>query len=202
MSTAPTGDLQRLTQWWSEHGPQPERRVAWIVDPVDEVEARLAVDRAVDSGSNLIALLAHGSAIAARATISLQAKVTPVQVLDQPADLSDIEWMRQVAAIRDLRAGGEPHAAEPAIAAVASLFIAARERATPVLFDGLTAHAGAMSTQQFDSRWLPASSATDPAIEVAQQYWRVLPAIDLKLRADDDLGLRAVLALWDVVDGD
>ncbi len=202
MSGAPTGDLLRLASWWREHGPRSERQIAWIVDPADAHVAKSAVDHAVDSGATLIALLAHGDGIAARTVICVGTKVTPVHVRDQPDAMSDLAWMGEVAAIRDLRASGDGATTDPLIHGAASALTAARSRATPVIFDGLTAHAGAMLTGSFDASWLPASTSTDPAITVAQESWRVQPALDLHLRSQDDLGIRAVLALLDLVAAD
>lgn len=202
MSSTPTGDLLRLANWWREHGPRSERQVAWIVDPADAQAAKSAIDHAVDSGATLIALLARGNEIAARTAICVGAKVTPVHVRDQPDSMSDFAWMGEVAAIRDMRASGDGATTDPLIHAAASALVAARSRATPVIFDGLTAHAGAMVTGSFDASWLPASTSTDPAITVAQGFWRVEPALDLHLRSEDDLGIRAVLALLGLVTTD
>lgn len=199
MTTTPSGDLLHVATWWQEHSARRPRVVAWIQDPVDDDDATNAVHRAVDSGATLIALRASGDEVVARASVSLAAKVDAIAVRDQPADMSDLEWMRQVAMIRDARAGGDPSEHEPAIAAIAAALRTARDRATPVVFDGLIAHAGALVDGVFDPSWLPAASSTDPAIQVAQQVWKVKPALDLHLRADDDLGLRTVLAVLDVV---
>lgn len=202
MSVVPTGDLLRLSLWWREHAPGGDRRVAWIVDPIDNRKAREAVDRAVDSGATIIALLARGHDVPARAVISSRAKVTPVDVRDQPIAMSDLEWMSEVAAIRDTRAFGYPDREEPMIAAARECLLGARDRATPVIFDGLSAYAGAVSIGDFHLGWLPASSSTDPAIAVALDHFGVEPALDLKVGAVDDLGIRAVLALLDLVEGD
>jgi hypothetical protein len=59
-----------------------------------------------------------------------------------------------------------------------------------------------MTIAAFDDSWLPASSSTDPAISVAQNHWRIEPALDLHLRGEDDFGIRAVVALLDVVESD
>lgn len=196
----PTGDLGRLLTWWQDHGPRAERSIAWVVDPADPDDARNLVDRAIDSGASLIALLGRGHDRAARATIARLAKVTPVEVRDQRSDMTDIEWMQEVAAIRDLRANHDSPSDEAAIGATAAALTTAMNRKTPVIFDGLVAHAGAMTCGAFDTSWLPASSSTDPAIQVAQQHWRVQPGANLQLHGDDDSGIRAVLALLDVVD--
>ena len=200
MTTHPTGDLLRLRTWWQEHGPQHERTIAWIIDPADASTAEMAVNGAVDSGATVIALLALGDSDAARAVVSNRARITPAQVRDQPADMSDLEWMSQVAAIRDARADESLQNRDPAIAACAAAFTAATKRATPVVFDGLIAHAAAMTVGEFDAAWLPASSSTDPAITFAQEHWRVRPAVDLHTLGDDDLAIRAVFALLDLLE--
>jgi hypothetical protein len=168
------------------------------VDPADPQTAATDVNRAVDSGATVIALLSHGHEVAARAVVSVRASVTPVLVRDQPSDMSDLEWMTDVAAIRESRGTLDPQVLDPAIDACAAALTSAHTRSTPVVFDGLTAFAGAMATGTFHDSWLPASSSTDPAIQVCLDHWRVRPAVDLRLRGDDDLGLRAVFALMDL----
>ncbi len=200
MTSSLSGDLQRLAAWWRRHGPPGPRKVAWLVDPVDPTAATAEVNRAVDSGATVIALIGHGDEQAARAAIGIGAKVGPVAVRDQPSDMSDLTWMSEVAAIRDLRRADDISAHDPAIAAAAAALRAAADRGTPVVFDGLIAHAGAMSTGEFEDAWLPASSSTDPAICVAHERWNVRPALDLHLRAENDWGLRAVFTLLDLLD--
>ncbi len=199
MTPTPSGDLLRLATWWRDHGFGNEPKVGWIVDPADKNMAATQVNQAVDSGATVIALLSHGHEVAARAVISVRASVTPVHVRDQPSKMSDLEWMTDVAAIRDIRATADPQALDPEIDACAAALASAHKRSTPVVFDGLIAYAGAMATGTFHDSWLPASSSTDPAIQVCLDHWRVRPAVDLRLRGDDDLGLRAVFALIDLV---
>jgi NaMN:DMB phosphoribosyltransferase len=200
MTGIPTGDLLRLANWWQENRPRDERTLAWIVDPSDASAAEKAVNSAVDSGATVIALLALGDSDAARAVVSRLARATPAQVRDQPAGTSDLEWMSQVAAIRDARADETAQTSDQAIAACAAALAAATKRATPVVFDGLIAHAAAMSAGEFDATWLPASSSTDPAITLVQEHWKVRPAVDLHTRGGDDLSIRAVFALLDLVE--
>lgn len=200
MTETPTGDLLRLATWWQEMRPRDERNIAWIVDPVDASAAEVAVDRAVDSGATIIALLIHGDNMVARAVVSHRARVTPAQVRDQPTDMSDLEWMSQVAAIRDARADEELESRDSGICAAAAALVAAAKRSTPVVFDGLIVHAGAMTAGTFQRSWLPASSSTDPALTLAQEHWKIRPAVDLHARGDDDLNIRAVFALLDLLE--
>jgi hypothetical protein len=195
-----SGDLLRLHTWWHDHRPARARSIGWVTDPTDRQQARERVDRFIDAGATVIALHSHGSELTARAVIAQRAKVTAVEVRDQPPELDDASWMSEVAAIRDLRASEE--IADPAISAAAEVFVSAQRRGTPVVFDGLIAHAGATTIDAFDDSWLPASSSDDPAITVAQGHWKVEPALDLRLRGEGDLGLRAVFALLDVVADD
>ena len=197
---SPSGDLQVLAAWWRRHGPPGPRKVAWLIDQSDPTAATTEVNRAVDAGATVIALFGHGDDRVARAAISIGAKVGPVAVRDQPSDISDVTWMSEVAAIRDLRGADDIDARDPAIAAAAAALRAATDRGTPVVFDGLIAHAGAMSAAAFEQAWLPASSSTDPAICVAHEKWNVRPALDLHLRAESDWGLRAVFTLLDMLD--
>ena len=200
MTSEPTGDLLRLASWWQEYRPRDERNIAWILDPADASTAEMAVNSAVDSGSTVIALLALGDSEEARAVVSSRARVTPAQVRDQPADMSDLEWMRQVAAIRDARGDETAQTSDQAIAACAAALAAATKRATPVVFDGVIAHAAAMTAGEFNGSWLPASSSTDPAITLAQEHWKARPGVDLHSRGSDDFGIRAVFALLDLVE--
>ena len=198
----PTGDLGRLALWWREHRPDRPRNAVWIIDPLDPAEAELHVDRAVDSGATLLVVHARADDVTARAVIASVTKANPVQVRDQPDEMSDLEWMQQVAAIRDRRAQLTADPDYPMIAAITNVMQAARRRATPVLFDGLSAHAGALLAGDYDDSWLPAASSTDPAVTLTHEYWRVRPALDLHLSGNDDSGLRAVLALMDLLNGD
>ena len=198
----PTGDLGRLALWWREHRPDRPRNAVWIIDPLDPAEAELHVDRAVDSGATLLVVHARADDVTARAVIASVTKANPVQVRDQPDEMSDLEWMQQVAAIRDRRAQLTADPDYPMIAAITNVMQAARRRATPVLFDGLSAHAGALLAGDYDDSWLPAASSTDPAVTLTHEYWRVRPALDLHLGGNDDSGLRAVLALMDLLNGD
>lgn len=198
----PTGDLGRLARWWREHRPDRPRNTVWIIDPLDRAEAEEHVDRAVDSGATLLVVHARGDDVTARAVIASVTKSNPVQVRDQPEAMSDLEWMQQVAAIRDRRAQLTADPDDPSIAATTSVMQAARRRATPVLFDGLTAHAGALLAGDYDDSWLPAASSIDPAVTLTHEYWRVRPALDLHLSGDDDSGLHAVLALMNLLNGD
>ena len=200
MTDSLSGDLHVLAAWWRRHGPPGPRNVAWLVDHVDPVTATTEVNRAIDSGATVLALLGRGDDSAARAAICIGAKVGPVAVRDQPSDMSDLTWMTEVAAIRDVRGTQDIDALDPGIAAAGAALRAARDRGTPVVFDGLIAHAGAMSAGEFDDTWLPASSSTDPAISVCHEKWDVRPAVDLHLRAENDWGLRAVFALLDMID--
>lgn len=202
LSVEPTGDLGRLAQWWREHGSDRARSIVWISDPSDPTLAAVEVDKAVDSGATLLVVHASGDDIAARAVIASVTKSTPVQVRDQPEDMSDLEWMQAVATIRDRRTASAGDLLHPAIAAVAEVMQVARRRATPVLFDGLTTHAGVMLSGVFDGSWLPATSSIDPAITIAHEHWRVRPALDLHLSSHDGSGLPAVLALLDLVTED
>lgn len=200
MTGGPSGDLLRVATWWSEYRPKAERNIAWIIDPEDADEAAIAVNRAIDSGASVLALLSVGESAGARALVSEVARVTPAQVRDQPEDMTDLQWMRDVAAIRDARAADNAEGEDPAIAAAAAVFSTARKRATPVIFDGVIAHAGAITIDSFDPAWLPASSSTDPAITIAHDHWKVRPALDLHTRGEDDLAIRAVLAVLDLIE--
>lgn len=200
MTEMPTGDLLRLANWWQEYRPRDARNIAWLVNPADASSAEMAVHGAVDSGSTVIALLSLGDSETARAVVSNRARVTPAQVRDQPDDMSDLEWMSQVAAIRDARADETRQTSDPAITACAAALAAATTRATPVVFDGLIAHAAAMTADEFRTSWLPASSSTDPAITLAQEHWKVRPGVDLHSRGNDDFGIRAVFALLDLLE--
>jgi len=134
--------------------------------------------------------------IAARATIARIARTDAAAVFAQAPETDDLTWMRTVAAIRDARAEGTEF---PHVTALASAFIRCSERRTPVLFDGVIAHAAALQAgveePGIGQWWLPAASCTDPAIDRAHAHLTNPPALDLHLDGRGTAGLRAVLAV-------
>ena len=224
---AVTGDLARLRDWWAERRGDRERSIAWILDAADEDQARRAVNRAIDSGATLIALHVDGDDSASRATIAFVANVPATDVVEQRPGTTDHAWMEAVAEVRDLLepvrsgppqdsgvesaahalpASGVPAPGLPApqVHAAQAAIMSAAQRDTAILFDGLTAHAGAALASTSDSRareWiLPATSSTDPAIREAQTLLDIEPATHFGTNGGDATSLRAVLSLLDVVD--
>ena len=224
---AVTGDLARLRDWWAERRGDRERSIAWILDAADEDQARRAVNRAIDSGATLIALHVDGDDSASRATIAFVANVPATDVVEQRPGTTDHAWMEAVAEVRDLLepvrsgppqdsgvesaahalpASGVPAPGLPApqVHAAQAAIMSAAQRDTAILFDGLTAHAGAVLASTSDSRAregiLPATSSTDPAIREAQTLLDIEPATHFGTHGGDATSLRAVLSLLDVVD--
>lgn len=224
---AVTGDLARLRDWWAERRGDRERSIAWIHDLENEDEARNAVNRAIDSGATLIALHIDGDDSASRATIAFVANVPTTDVVEQQPGTSDHAWMEAVAEIRDLLepyrvvppddnsvdsaahafpAPGvpAPNLPAPRVHSAQAAITSAAQRETAIIFDGLTAHAGAALVSTNDSRareWmLPATSSTDPAIRAAQSFLDIEPATHFGTNGGDATSLRAVLSLLDIVD--
>ena len=198
-----SGDLDRLASWWREHRPSPIREVRWLSVSGDEAEVLADVDRAIDAGATLLVIHYEGKgddAIAARAIIAAGTGSDASAVFAQDREMDDLAWMRAVAAIRDARTAGT---AGTAVTALASAFIRCSERRTPVLFDGLIAHAGALQANieepGIGQWWLPAATCTDPAIAKVQGELARPPALDLHLDGRGTAGLSAVLAVLDVV---
>jgi len=198
-----SGDLERLASWWREHRPSPTREVRWLSASGEEAEVLADVDRAIDAGATLLVIHYEGKnddAIAARAIIAAGTGSYASAVFAQDRKMDDLAWMRAVAAIRDARTAGT---AGTAVTALASAFIRCSERRTPVLFDGLIAHAGALQANieepGIGQWWLPAATCTDPAIAKVQGELARPPALDLHLDGRGTAGLSAVLAVLDVV---
>jgi nicotinate-nucleotide--dimethylbenzimidazole phosphoribosyltransferase len=204
--------LDRLASWWREHRPSPIREVRWLSVSGDKAEVLADVDRAIDAGATLLVIHYEGKgddAIAARAIIAAGNGSHASAVFAQDREMDDLAWMRAVAAIRDARTAGTEGTAGtagtgcPAVTALASAFIRCSERRTPVLFDGLIAHAGALQANieepGIGQWWLPAATCTDPAIAKVQGELARPPALDLHLDGRGTAGLSAVLAVLDVV---
>ncbi|HEV8024647.1 MAG TPA: nicotinate-nucleotide--dimethylbenzimidazole phosphoribosyltransferase [Candidatus Nanopelagicales bacterium] len=198
-----SGDLKRLASWWGEHRPSPVRDVRWLSASGDEAEVLADVDRAIDAGATLLVLHHEGNnddAVAARAIIAAGTGSDASAVFAQERDMDDLTWMRAVAAIRDARSAGM---AGTAVNAMASAFIRCSERRTPVLFDGLLAHAGALQANieepGIGQWWLPAATSTDPAIAKVQGELTRPPALDLHVDGRGTAGIVSVLAVLDVV---
>lgn len=189
----PTGDLGQLMAWWNIHGRPGRPQVTWLTDSPTVSAAENNVDRAVDEGATLIVVQARGDSLSARATIAEITKKSPTDVRGIEDGLSDIEWMREVATIRDLRAAGKPPTHE--VLAASAALERAQQRSIPVVFFGLTAHAGALMVDNITDLFLPASSSTDNAIAVAQEFLGLRPALDFRLTSEDEHGPRAVVTL-------
>lgn len=197
----PSGDLARLLDWWHEHQGQRRRNITWITDVNSEQSLSESVDTAIDSGANLIMLSCDEPDLTARAALADSLDTPASSVVNPVTDSGDLDWMRQVAAIRDLRFSGVPR---ESIDAIAAGLTRAAARSTPVIFDGVAAYAGALAAVNDDvagSRWwLPACSSSDPAIALAQRSLSVTPALDLHTDGRGTYGLQAVAALLDLVD--
>ena len=194
-----SGDLARLASWWQEHRPRPEMQVHWLEPTGDETDVIAALDRMIDAGSTLVVIHYEGNddeCIAARATIARITRSDAAAVFAQAPEMDDLTWMRTVAAIRDARAEGTEF---PLVTALASAFIRCSERRTPVLFDGVIAHAAALQAgieePGIGQWWMPAAGCTDPAIDRAHADMANPPALDLHLDGRGTAGLRAVLAV-------
>jgi len=203
-STLGGGDLTRLAHWWFERRPSSQRVVSWLTGTIDPMSVVDQVDKAIDSGVSLIAIAASGDEIPARSLIAIKAGIGAAEATAHRLHLSDLQWMRTVAQIRDQRAKNEP---DLHLTALSAVFSRCSERKTPVLFDGVIAHAAAVqafaaSDQEHPANywWLPASTSTDPAITTATRHLDLTAALNLLGDGTGDLAVRAVLAVLDVLD--
>ena len=199
-----SGDLARLVQWWCERADNRARVVGHIdLDGLEDaananVDFTAQVDRAIDSGASVVCIYGQPADVSMRAAIATQTGVNAASMIEQASGMSDLDWMRTVAEIRDARSAA---VSDQRIESLAAALRRCSERRTPVLFDGPFAHASALyaanSDDQALSWWLPVSSSTDQAIREVQDKLELVPALDLHLDGTGDVGVRAVLALLD-----
>jgi len=165
------------------------------------------VDRAVDSGTDLL-VLAGGADDAAAATVCLITGVEPVALLPRGAAAVDTRsWIARAAALRNTLRRISPlrevpdemltALGSPALALSATVLMHAAFRRTPVLFDGRTAAAAAVLCHDVQPRavrwWLPADDSPDPVCRRALSDLARDPVLNLGLTRDDGLaGLLAV----------
>lgn len=197
-----SGDLARLVQWWCERADNRARTVGRIdLEGLEDAEGEdedftAQVDWAIDSGASLVCIYGQPADVSMQAAIATQTGVNAASMIEQAAGMSDLEWMRTVAEIRDTRSAA---VSDDRIASLAAALLRCSERRTPVLFDGPFAHAAALhaanSDDQVRSWWLAASSSTDHAIREVQDKLELTPALDLHMDGTGDTGVRAVLAL-------
>lgn len=193
-----SGDLDRLAKWWTDHGAGFDSPPAWFLQPHDDMAG--AVDRAVDSGATAILLAVEDADLPARAVIASESGCSAASVVRYESDMNDFEWMQTVALIRDLR---RDLSLDPRVSNLAAALTRSSARRTPVIFDGVLAHAAALVAAGSDldapGWWLPASSSSDPAIAAAQRQLDTKPALDLNLDGRGEGGLRACWALVELV---
>lgn len=199
-----SGDLARLSTWWHDHAPGPSRSVARLNTGQGQ-DLCEEVDRLIDSGCTIVVVSDADDAApedcdAARATIAKLTRSSPSAVVDQSPSTDDLTWMQVVAAIRDKRSEA---ISTPTITALGDAFTRCSQRRTPVLFDGLIAHAAALTAAQADTNatdgWLPAATSSDPAIALAQRAFMHTAALDLRVDGTGQAAVHAVLAVLDVV---
>ena len=197
-----SGDLARLVQWWCERADNRARTVGHIdLEGLEgaegeDVDFTAQVDRAIDSGASLVCIYGQPADVSMQAAIATQTGVNAASMIEQTVGMSDLQWMRTVAEIRDARSTA---VSDDRIASLAAALLRCSERRTPVLFDGPFAHAAALNAANSDDQalfwWLPVSSSTDHAIREVQDKLELTPALDLHLDGTGDSGVRAVLAL-------
>lgn len=197
---AASGDLGRLLAWWLDRSGG-RSRVNFLIDANETTDQVVRdVDRAIDAGSTLLLVASDDLQIPARIAIAQVANSPASSVVRDDEALNDIEWMREVAAIRDHSHDTEQ---SQAIDALAEALTRAADRRTPVIFDGVALHAAAVRAMDPDiSRthwWIPASSSIDPAIQLAQRTLNLTPALDLHTDGCGQTALQSVNALLDLL---
>jgi nicotinate-nucleotide--dimethylbenzimidazole phosphoribosyltransferase len=178
--------------------------------PLDALAAGLALaDREVDAGADLLAVACPAPVgVAAAAAVSVLAAAEPARVLERGAAATDPQaWMRRASEVRDLRRRVIRYKDEPeqllaelgdgTLAAAAGFVLQAVVRRTPVLLDGLGAHAAALIAYQAQPRavrWMTAAgSATDPAQVLAMTTMGLRGVLDSAVATGD--GIAALIAL-------
>ena len=173
-----------------------------------ETGIRIA-DEEIDSGADLLAVGALGSAsaTAAAVVVSVMTLVEPIKVVGPSHPLGDQAWMREVAEIRDtrLKAVVHRHEVEALLIAVASAQLAAitgflmraAVRRTPVILDTKIVGAAALLAREISPNavrwWQAGDRGTDPANLLALAEFSAVALSDLELDLGDGVG--AVLAV-------
>ena len=225
--------------WATVAGTAPPRRVEhlWLSRPSSVGPARADVvirrfdaprsipeatawgvavaDDAVDDGTDLVLLsIGPGGESEQQAGLVLAAHlldIDPVEAMGWPVpgELSDADWIVQVAAIRDgLRAvrgiRDEPERLldvldSPALAAGTGLLLQAAARRTPILLDGPGAAACALLAHRIARATRSWWQATDAGASVLQDQvladLRLTPLTRFGLKAEDGTGARIGLGL-------
>lgn len=223
------GLLARLDRWVSA-GPQPGLRqpCVLIVGDVDaavvgvahlaqaplrslpELTAEAAVDlvdREVDAGCDVLLLAAPAvRPVAALIAVAAFSGEEPVAVLGFDARMSDSEWIRRMAALRDgvaaielapLRDEAESRLADPALSVTAAAVEQAARRRVPVILDGPGALAAALLVSRYGELdtglCLSAGADARPVVTVAARVLGLTPVLDLGQPTGD--GVAALLTL-------
>jgi nicotinate-nucleotide--dimethylbenzimidazole phosphoribosyltransferase len=162
----------------------------------------------VDGGTRESDLTASAALVAALLGREPIAMVGTDTATGSATGLDDRGWMRRVAATRDaLRrvrrrtgaAGDGPSTAEtlrllggPRIAVLAGLLRQSAGRRTPVMLDGTVVCAAALAAGRLDPGarrwWQAAVSSPEPAAAAALDDLRLVPLLDLGVRAGDGTG--------------
>jgi nicotinate-nucleotide--dimethylbenzimidazole phosphoribosyltransferase len=178
--------------------------------PLDALAAGLALaDREVDSGADVLVVACPAPVGAAAAVaVSVLATAEPVRVIERGAAATDPQaWMRRASEVRDLRRRVIRYKDEPeqllaelgdgTLAAAAGFILQAIVRRTPVLLDGVGAHAAALIAYQAQPRtvrWMTAAgTATDPAQVLAMTTMGLRGVLDSAVATGD--GIAALIAL-------
>jgi nicotinate-nucleotide--dimethylbenzimidazole phosphoribosyltransferase len=165
-------------------------------------------DDEVESGADLLLVAYPDAGVSAAVAVAVLTNTEPVKVLPRGSAATDPEaWMDRAVAVRDARLRAiefraQPDEllatlAKPTFAAAVGFVLRAAVRRTPVLLDGTTATAAALTAYQAQPRavrwWAVADSTGEPAQTVALTSMGLRPVLDLGLGLHD--GTAALLAL-------
>jgi nicotinate-nucleotide--dimethylbenzimidazole phosphoribosyltransferase len=200
--------LTDLLQWWNHHSDGKLVRFQSVL-LAESDSGTDEIDAAVDSGANLLALIAPNTAPAAyRAITSVLTGAEPDVLIAQVPGMSDTKWMEQVAICRDLAAdihalrGDHGELVQAAGAAhltrVANALLAASDRRTPVLLEGATSWTAALLADRMNIRakawWYGAGTSADPAVRAASARVGISSGLDLELPSESRIGVPVHLA--------
>lgn len=164
----------------------------------------------VDGGTDVVLLAAGGDTVAATAATAVLTNQEVAAVVGNGPGMTDRDWMRVCAEVRDAARRARPHAgtmidmlealADPVLAMATGVAAEAAARRTAVVLDDVVAAAAGLAAQRISyrtARWFGAAQASpDPAFAAAVERLRLTPVVDYGLSGwPGHTGVGALLAL-------
>ena len=181
-------------------------------DMADALERGAALAAAeIDAGADLLMLAVPADPVAALAATAVLTNSEVATIVGHRPSMTDRDWMRDCAAVRDTARRARPHAgkvvqmldalASPSLAHAAGIVTEAAARRTGVVLDDVVAAAAGLVAQRVSyrtARWFCAAQRSpDPAYAAALERLRLTPVLDYGLTGGsaDRTGVGALLAL-------